>query len=170
LFFNLKLNQIKNHHPYITCCIVLKKYRVFYMIVNFKARGISWDMRKLTRTPKLIIKKHTWFDVENNRHYLSSLIFFLYVRMKPKFDEIRTWLMASSVELAQAALQTEEKRNLKEKFKLIIWPLKLCYWLLLTELIPFFDPNWVLKKSTWKPSQKKIFFLIIIFKTKLFWF
>jgi len=40
--------------------------------------------------------------------------------MKPKFDEIRTWLMASSVELAQAALQTEEKRNLKEKFKLII--------------------------------------------------
>jgi hypothetical protein len=56
---------------------VLKKYRVFYMIVNFKTCGISRDIRKLARTPTLIIKKHTWFDVENKRHYLSSLIFFI---------------------------------------------------------------------------------------------
>jgi hypothetical protein len=41
-----------------------------YMIVNFRARGISRDVRKLTRTPRLTEKKKDWKRLpENERQW-----------------------------------------------------------------------------------------------------
>jgi hypothetical protein len=43
------------------------------MVVNFRARGINWGTRKLTRTPMLIIKKNINWEISNCKINLSLL-------------------------------------------------------------------------------------------------